>query len=197
MALVIPPGFAAFSLEVRHSGVSRSSFITGGVDISAEGGDSVEAANDVLGAFGPLAGNLGSSCSFQSAQLRIGQDGGDPVAVVSTAAAIAGTNSAAMVPVNCSVLVGKYTGRGGRRGRGRWFLPWCIAENSVDESGVITPDHVAGLQTSIDAVLAAFTANTVPLVLLHNAPATDNDPTPVTSMAVSSLIGSQRRRLGR
>jgi hypothetical protein len=62
---------------------------------------------------------------------------------------------------------------------------------------VIDAEHVAGLQTTATNTLASFVTNGCDLVLLHadvvGAPA----PTPVTSLSISALIGSQRRRLGR
>jgi hypothetical protein len=197
MTILIPPGFAAFSEEIIHAGSGRSAFITGGVDVTSFSGDFEEAANAVHGAFGSWQPNLTSNASFIAAHLRVGQDGGDPVVVDSTDAPIAGTLAGAVQSANCAVLVTKQTALGGRKGRGRWFVPWAVTENNVDPLGVIDAEHVAGLATAASNTLASFTSNGCPLVLLHadvvGAPA----PTLVTSLSVSALIGSQRRRLGR
>lgn len=197
MTILIPPGFAAFSEEIIHAGSGRSAFVTGGVDVSSFAGDFQEAANAVHGAFGAWQGNLTSNASFIAAHLRVGQDGGDPVVVDSNSAPIVGTLAGAVQSANSAVLVTKQTALGGRKGRGRWFFPWAVTENNVDPLGVIDAEHVAGLQTTATNTLASFVTNGCDLVLLHadvvGAPA----PTPVTSLSISALIGSQRRRLGR
>jgi len=197
MTTLIPPGFAAFSEEIIHAGSGRSAFVTGGVDVSSFGGDGEAAANATHGAFGELQGNLTSNATFVGATLRIGQDGGDPVVADSTAAPIVGTLAGAVQSANSAVLVSKQTALGGRKGRGRFFFPWAVTENNVDPLGVIDAEHVAGLQTSMNDFLAAFASNGADLVLLHQDVVGAPAPTPVTSLSVQALIGSQRRRLGR
>ena len=197
MTTLIPPGFAAFAEEIIHAGSGRSAFVTGGVDVSSFGGDSEAAANAVHGSFGAWQPELTSNANFHGATLRIGQDGGDSVVADSTSAPIVGTLAGAVQSANSAVLVSKQTALGGRKGRGRWFFPWGVTENNVDPLGVIDAEHVAGLQTAANNLLASFISNECPLVILHSDVVGAPAPTLVTSLSVQALIGSQRRRLGR
>jgi hypothetical protein len=199
MTTVIPIGFSDFSVEIAHSLYGRRSFVTGGVDNGANL-DPSNIAQAVFDSFTiPLMlGRLDSNATVMSATVRMGTDG-SPLIGVSTSPPEAGTLSQSTVAANSAVLVNKRTALGGRKNRGRWFLPWFITESEVDEIGIITPASVASLQTALNACLVAFQAAPIDgLVILHDSESPPpHDPTPVVQLQASSLIGSQRRRLGR
>lgn len=109
--------------------------------------------------------------------------------------AIPGTKSAPPVPVNSSFLLQKQTGRGGRQGRGRCFLPpiWTD-ESNVSASGVITSFDLGLIQALWTNALTDLLASDCPPVLLH---ADGSTPDPILSWTVSSVVATQRRRLRR
>jgi len=201
MALIIPPGFAQATIPFQHALVSREAVITFGVDVSDAGGDYVAAADRIMEAWDDTFGAyIDSQCAQGPVRLRVGQDGGDPITVegATVGATGAGNNQ---LPSNCAVLVRKRTGLGGRRGRGRFYIPWGVAESGVDDAGMIdVTDH-----GSYNTLAALFHTNlelgppALPMVLLHDSSGIGTEPSPtvVTSLDVDRMIATQRRRLGR
>jgi hypothetical protein len=116
-----------------------------------------------------------------------------------------GTRGGASLPPNCAVLMQKRTGVGGRRNRGRCYLPHCVGETDVNEGGVIAAAVLATLQNRADVWLDRLNNGGVPgtptpAFLLHGVDPVTGDPfipTPVTSHPVSGTIATQRRRLRR
>lgn len=110
-------------------------------------------------------------------------------------APLVGTVTDSCVPANCAVLVKKNTALGGRRFRGRIFQPpTLLNEGAVDASGNIAAGGVAAIQATWDQFSGQLVANGYLPVLFHQgvgAPA----PTLISSLQVTSLIATQRRRL--
>ena len=99
---------------------------------------------------------------------------------------------AGMTPQN-ALLVRKNTTHGGRKGRGRMFLPG-ITEGTADESGTIAGGTVAIYQAGFDGFLADLTAGGNTPFLLHND---ETDPYEITSFSVQALMATQRDRIRR
>lgn len=106
---------------------------------------------------------------------------------------VPGSKSVTAVPINTSFLLQKSTARGGRKGRGRCFLPpiWT-AENNVDAQGIITTFDLNAMNALWSSALTALLASDCPPVLLHEDGST---PDPITSWAVTPLCATQRRRM--
>jgi hypothetical protein len=103
----------------------------------------------------------------------------------------AGGNSDPGTSPNVAYLVKKNTGVGGRKNRGRMYVPGCV-ETKVDSAGIVTPTFQATLQGNFtDWQEAAAVANFT-MQILHNSVV---DPTVVTSLFVESTVATQRRRL--
>lgn len=116
------------------------------------------------------------------------------------------------MPPNTAFLVTKATGLGGRRGRGRMFLPG-VAEAVADDSGVISTATLQAIQPRISGVLTDLSAAGIPMVVLHSPPTVWQlvggqprrvptagavpNPTTVTALNVSNRVATQRRRLRR
>jgi hypothetical protein len=107
-------------------------------------------------------------------------------------------------PPNVALLVHKRTARGGRRGRGRMYIPWTLSTTSTGEGGVIAPASLTPMQTACNVWLSSISSGAGPVVLLHRPstpgtarPSTPGSPNVVTSMVVDPLCATQRRRLGR
>jgi hypothetical protein len=200
-----PPGFASCSYEIRHSTMSRSAYLTFGVDCTDTDPNLV--ASKARTTFA-LATGLGSiidlNASLVSTRASLGTDGGeDLVGVDSTV--VPCTKGLTSYPPNCAALVHKRTARGGRRGRGRMYIPWTVAIGDASEAGVIIAGTVNSITTACTNWLTAMAASGPgPVVLLHrpsgplvSPPTTPGAPNVVTSMSCDSLIATQRRRLGR
>lgn len=203
--MATPPGFAMCSYELKHSLMSRSAFITFGLDPSAT--DPTAVATTVRAAFmqpGSLFSILDTQCTLQNTRVALGTDGGEDL-VGSDPTTGACTKALTSLPPNCAVLVHKRTARGGRRGRGRMYLPWAINASSVTEGGVLTPADQLVIQTAVSVWLSGIASGAGPVVLLHRPsspdiqgpPTTPGSPNTVTSLVVDPLIATQRRRLGR
>lgn len=192
------PGYASVSVQMFHSGSTRPAYITFGVDTART--DPTLVASDVqaaINAAGSLKTIIDSNVTLTQVRASLGTDGTvDNVGQVTFS--IAGTNSITSLPPNCALLVHKVTPRGGRRGRGRLFIPWSVAVVSVDEAGIITAAVVTTLNTAVMAFRAALVTNGASMVILHDPGLTPQGaPDLVTSMSVDPLISTQRRRLGR
>lgn len=198
--MIIPPGFAAVALEMRLAGFSRSAFITYGVENEAALTDPVAIAQAQLTALSSGGGfltQLDNSVTMASATIRLGQDGGEPLVGVATGV-LTGALTSNSPSANVALLVHKRTAVGGRRNRGRFFIPWYVSEGDVGEDGVIVGTGVTAKQNAMNSWRIALGAAAFPMVVLHSVGNTaPGVPTPVSALQVDPLIATQRRRLGR
>lgn len=104
-----------------------------------------------------------------------------------------GIKGGSTVPPNCAQLVTKVTGLGGRRNRGRMYVPpFADAETNISNTGVLL--NLSGLQVLwdffYDTVIADPGVST--FVLFHS----DGTPsTPITGLRVESVMATQRKRM--
>lgn len=109
-------------------------------------------------------------------------------------ATVTGTNAINALPNNTSLLVAKRTASGGRRNRGRMFVPpFRLDEAAVDTIGKIDPATVTTLQTRWDAFRSLLIASGFAPLLFHSKP--PYTPTPITQFQVQPLCATQRRRM--
>lgn len=108
-------------------------------------------------------------------------------------ASITGTLTGSAPPPNVAYLVKKETERGGRKGRGRFYLPPIHnGESLIDASGVIDASSVTAIQAWYTNLQTAWAATTFGPVLLHEDGST---PDAITGLSFQSLVATQRRRL--
>lgn len=192
------PGYADCSLQLIHSSMSRPSYVTFGVDPVDT--DPVLVAASIISAIGgagTFQGMVDTTLTIRSVRVALGVDGAEDL-IAETAISLPGLKSGTMLPPNSAMLLHKRTARGGRRGRGRMYVPWAIGATEVDEAGVIAGATVTAQQTKATAFLSALGSNGVPMVVLHDPGLTaTGPPNPVTSLLVDARVGTQRRRLGR
>lgn len=112
----------------------------------------------------------------------------------STGGAVAGTQDPPSLPQNSAYLVKKNTGKRGRSKRGRMYLPGP-QEAAVGNNGVLGSGVAASVQATIDAYFVSVLGVTgiTGLYLLHTL--ASEDPDPIVSFTVDSMIATQRRRL--
>lgn len=195
MTVIVPPGYGAAAIEMKHSSDPDPWFVTFGVDINGPA-DGQAAANEVFAAWKASIGlQLSSDVTSVACNLRIGQDGPTDGEFRSVLSPAAGTSSAAMLPQNCAALYRKLTGLAGRRNRGRFFVPGILREGGVNAVGAIDSGDVADLQLQADAFLTQLDSRGVPMVILHSSGTGSGAPTPVSALQVDRVISTQRRRL--
>ena len=201
MALVIPEGFAECAIELRNSGDPQPWYITFGVDLTNAAGDNIGAGDQINAAWNDsFNSSLRTTTTHTGVRMTIGT--GDPDnLVLFVADGTNGTSSDEKLPQNCALLVSKTSAFGGRKNRGRFFIPNILAESSVSEVGVIGAGTVANYQGFADLLLASLSpgddgAFNLPMMILHNntGPSTPA-PTLVSKLSVSNVISTQRRRL--
>lgn len=196
--MAIQPGLAEVSVQIRHTLLSRPAFITFGVDPTSTDPVSVAASVDLaLNAAGSLTSRLDNNCTIGPITARLGQDGGEALVGISALTAVGGSGGSS-VPPNVAVLVHKRSARGGRRGRGRMYLPWWAQIADVDEKGSIASGTISFMQTCMNTFLSQLTTRNVPMYILHEPGRTTPGASDlVTNLTVDPVVATQRRRLGR
>lgn len=194
MSARIPPGYAEAWYRFTVTGDAEPMFFSMGLDLSAGVTASTAVANTILQAgAASLRSLISSATTWDDGYVIFGNDGGD-IRVDGTSAAVAGTGGASPLPPNCALLVRKQTGLGGRRNRGRFFVPG-IANTGVSNAGVIAPATLTNYQ---NAALTWYTAvkglaEVEELCVLHDsAPFT---PTTIVTLEAQGRLATQRRRL--
>jgi len=104
-----------------------------------------------------------------------------------------GSGSGDREPPNCSAIIRKQTAAGGRKNRGRIYMPSGVLQAAqVDGAGVIDSAVVTGLNTQWENLrVALVAADYVPYLFHSDATA----PTVITGFSAESLLATQRRRL--
>lgn len=195
--MFIPPGFAGVLIPFQQATLARSAAITFGVDVSGATGTQQAICDEIQASF---MANLGliidSSVTIGPVKMSFGQDGAEAVAAQGTVSNPGG-RALVSTPPQVAVLVKKTTALGGRRNRGRFYLPWAVASGSIGETGTLVGTEQTALQTKATAFRTqlAATPSPTPMVLLHQVGSTT--PTLVTALTVDARGATQRRRTGR
>jgi hypothetical protein len=106
---------------------------------------------------------------------------------------VVGTTTASALPMNCTMLLTKRTNAGGRRNRGRGYLPAAhLAESAVDSVGIINPTLVTSMQGLYDNAFDKLTSGALEPCVHHSD---GGGGTVISSWTIGSLIATQRRRI--
>lgn len=196
---------------IHHDGLARDACVTYACDVGASATSAQAFADFLQDAFADAwKSQLDTSVTITRTTVLLAFAGGGPNFTTgeSTAAPIAGTNSAERLPPNCALLVKKNTGVGGRINRGRLYIPWSLSDIDVDELGNVAGGALTPRQTAADDWLAAIEAPAINMCIANrtydrawdvpNRILTDIDAgAHVTSLTVSPILATQRRRLVR
>lgn len=194
MSARIPPGFAEAWWAFTVSGDPEPMLISLGIDLAAGEGASQANADAICNApLAEFAACISSGYTVRGSHVIFGNDGGD-IRIDAVTVNVAGGRTANALPQNCAFLCRKLTASGGRRGRGRFYMPG-VAEADVGNIG----DVLSGMQTVLATNLPLVLSDLVGLaqvdnvVLLHQSvPFT---PNVITSLTADVRIATQRRRL--
>lgn len=196
MANIIPPGYAQAEWVFSLVGDSERMIVTCGYDMDThtDGQDLADQLRTDFVAGFPVA-SIVDDYALEGITVRVGQDGAPPIVFENTTRHAGTATGFEVLPQNCALLVHKRTALGGRRGRGRFYLPpFCENEGDVSAAGVIGSGGVTAIQTKISLAWRLDRG----AVLLHGDSPSPLVPTPITNgFTLDSRIASQRRRLRR
>lgn len=190
--MVVPIGFVDAWTRMRIATDSEPMYCALAWRVATPPFDQADAdalINEIAAA---LDGAVSSEITFDGGFVLVGSDGGDLRYDVTTTRT--GTLATGMLPNNCAYLIRKNTTLGGRRNRGRMYLPGVL-ETNASPSGVLTAASITTAQTAVNLLLVGplSTGNVDQAALLHQVGSPT--PTQVVSFDVQSQIATQRRRM--
>lgn len=206
--MTIPVGFGQATLTWTGAPVPRGAATVFGfqntLDLSAAScAETIQLLTDAF-----LMPAMDSGITLENVRVKLGPD--DTGAVADSGQGAGGGLVQLSAPPNVSWLITKSSNLGGKRGRGRLYLPG-VGEVAVGEGGTIDNADVLAMQTAVGNWLDELTAADMPMVILHGPPTEwqliDGQPrrvpiagaipvpSPVTALAVSSTVATQRRRV--
>jgi hypothetical protein len=191
----IPEGFANVRYVFALSGIQdEMSFAIGVSPPTGMTTPEIAVAADAAFAAAGFGGELAMCVGWSYLGTRVTRKfGGQPV-VADYPLSVAGSVAVATIPPNCAMLIKKNTALGGRHGRGRLFVPpFNLREEYTDNAGYLTPAVQASQQAAWSLFLEALDTNALGPRLFHTDPVAL--PTTITSLQVTSQLGTQRRRM--
>jgi hypothetical protein len=200
MPLDIPVGFAHVIHSMTLTGDAEPMAVTFGIELQPD----VPAFPNLLAEnlhqqFGQAwATTLGNPYKLAATEIRypLGDQGGFGLGVF--VGDIPMSNAGSFLPQNSAFLVHKRTALGGRRHRGRLYLPG-VNEALVDDKGLMSSTALNGVNAAALAWLNGVVSleAVVNMVVLHTKPIgpTVIAPTPITVLTLDPVLGTQRRRL--
>jgi hypothetical protein len=185
------PNGAVVTFGFQHSAVSGAT--------PASVGASLQAALTGSGRPFSTGGLLLAAMIFQDILVKFGPLDTGPAAITGVGAASGGSGGDGYAP-NCAYLVTKNTSLGGKKGKGKMFIP------GLNETNVITGGQLAaGIATTMagnwNSFQTAWEAFGYSLMLFHSYDPAKGEtpvaPTHINSFSCSNLIATQRQRLRR
>lgn len=194
--MLIPVGFAEVTWGWRQAAGYRESLTSYGFGISGWDEEIVQ----VAGAFNTFIDAAGQPSSFTVSRAVVKVGTSDPSAPITFEylSTDTGGGAGALLPPSTSVLASKRTLLGGRKGKGRNFLPAPL-EGQVDNTGTLDGTFRGNYEDAwvacVEDVATQLGDTSAPLgYLLH----TDSTPpTEITAVTVAGVVATQRRRLVR
>jgi hypothetical protein len=189
--MTIPAGFAQITYVYTGASVPRGAANVIGVENA--GGLSIANVAIAAGeAIEPMMANLPDSVQVNEIRVKLGPDDNGPYQVFPIVIPGVLTSGETVAP-NTSFLFSKQTAMGGRKNRGRLYLPGVL-EGAIGDGGDLGSSWITDLNAAAALMLASLTADGLPMYILHESV---DAPTEVTAMFVSSRVATQRRRLRR
>lgn len=195
--MVIPTGFSQVNLVFGGTGLPFGAQCTFGVANPEELSPSdigliVENRADTE----QIMATVASTTTLVGILVKNGPNSTGPSAEVATS--IPGEDSVGQASPNVAWLFRKETPLGGRRGRGRMYVPG-VGETRIDQAGVIAEPTRAAMQTNWRNFFDELTSSNLQPFLLHGESASGPaaPPTPISTWFLDARVATQRRRLRR
>lgn len=199
--LVIPPGFGNAAFIFDGTAGTPQFVTTLGVEIGTDPALYVPTANSLFQAYAQnLMSRTYSGLTLTKVSLAIGADGPSG-SIDSDLAPVNGGLAGADAALSMSVIAQKRTGRIGRSGRGRMFLPGLLANEDVNPNGDFSNAVKTAIQTDVNGFFedvltgAALGEGNIPYLFHAEGTEGDADPTAITSIQVQSKVGWVRKRI--
>lgn len=187
---VIPVGFAEVCARMSLAGDAEEMCCIFGIDNEAPFAQTnADEVSVITGTF--LRDVIGNDYTFNGCTFTVGNDGGN-IVWESVAGQGAGTTGAAQVPQNTATLFRKTSTTGGRKGRGRMYVPG-VNELVVGSNGMLTTTYVAAANADAATFIISLAISNNPMVILHEDPL--DAPSVVTNLICQPKVATQRRRL--
>lgn len=188
----IPDGYGQISLVHSGANISGEAVITMGFQNTVDEdavtvGDSFKTAfvaSDILLAYS-------SSCDIVEVRVKLGPTATGETGIVDLG--LVGDIGGQPVSPNVAMLVRKNTSLGGRRGRGRMYVPGTPGAG-LDNSGEFDAGQVNQWVGEWTDIWAGMTFVGFTPMLLHEGALT---PTPINNFVGSTRVATQRRRARR
>jgi len=186
--MIIPTGYGQVNFMFTGLGVPLGAECTLGFD-----NDLTQTAQACADGFATIwvsniMSHLSSNITFAGTLVKLGPNATGPSAV--SPASQPGSDGSAMTPPANAFLGRKVTQLGGRKGRGRMFVPG-LEDSDVDTGGFVGSGKLSALTTAFNDFLSDATSLDLFPVLLHGDSTT---PTLIDELTVDSRCGTQRRR---
>ena len=193
--MTIPVGYGQINWKMGGSALPTGAEVTMGIDISAALITQAEVANLAIeGWDAEIAPWISDGFELTSVLVKYGPDATGPS--IEIGASVNGEHAGVGAPPNVAYLLKKITADGGRAGRGRLYVPG-VPEAQVDSAGLLTSTVRNGLDAGWEAFAAAFVAEAIGFVVLHQDGSPISTPSPITSLVVDNRVATQRQRLRR
>lgn len=186
--MIIPTGYAQATFIFSGPCVPNGAVITLGCNPVSS--DPVDVAEDFNAAW---VSNLDAvtSANLTLASILVKMGPNDTGNFYELPVGTAGNVSGDCDPPNTAWLIHKVTAMGGRKGRGRIYLPGVFSANTAN-NGAIDGSTLSTLQAAWSGFLGDLDTAGVPLALLHTG---SDEPNGITSLSVDPFVATQRRRL--
>jgi hypothetical protein len=189
---MIPTGFGEISVIHSGAGIDGQAIWSMGFDNNAAD-SATDVATNVSAALASLGylDILSTSVTVDEVRVKLGPDSTGESA--SDFPSLSGTVGGQAAPPNLALLVRKNTALGGRRGRGRCYIPG-LPEFALDQNGLVVSSIITIAQDFFTDWGGAMVLASKPLHLLHGDA---TSPTAISSLVVDGKLATQRRRLRR
>ena len=190
--MIIPVGYAQVTHIFSSGFLPYGAVTTYGIGDIGLFPDLNALASDLYDAFQDhVMGNLSSSVNHDTCRVKAGPNETGPVGEF-TGVEVGGAGGTFASP-NLAYLVEKHTALGGRKGRGRMFLPG-VTEGGIGGSGDLDLTVLGDFTTNLANWLDALGGVGVEPVVLHSD---ETAPTPITAFVIDPKVATQRNRLRR
>jgi len=189
--MTIPVGFGQVLFRFEGEAVPTGAAVTFGFEHSGTFDVDDKAATFATIWDGSLLNQQMNTINLVEVLVKLGPDDTGPTGAWT--GVFTGSLTGETCPPNVAALIQKRTALGGRRNRGRIYLP-ALRETQIHDDGVVDSAYLDELQNVATIFLGDMDTEGNPLVILHSG---SGAPTPITALNVDGRVATQRRRLRR
>ena len=192
----IPLGYAQVNMKFTGDAAPTGAQITFGVSVDTFAGDPTAVGARVSDNWATASCDelYVGALTLDEILVKFGPNDDGAFGVYGVGSTGSGANPSVLV--NGALLVRKTTDMGGRKGRGRFFLPG-VPDGVCDADGTVHSGYLTSATEDLNSFLDKMATDDLAVVLLHNDPDVDPATTHVTGFQPAAKLATQRRRLRR